>query len=74
MKTTFFGYGNFSLEIRPGHLGAMKTLAYIQVREGLEDKSTKEYLDAIICRADDAVWRDWATRQRLRLDSKLLGP
>ena len=63
-----------ALEIRPGHLGALKTLAYIQVREGQEDSSTRGYLDAIICRADDVGWRDWATRQRLRLDSRLLTP
>lgn len=63
-----------ALEIRPGHLGAMQALAYIQVREGLEDKSTRDYLDAIVARADDAVWQDWAARQRLRLDSKVLAP
>ena len=57
-----------ALEIRPGHLGALQTLAYIQIREGMVDKSTKGYLDAIVCRADDAVWRDWASRQRLKLD------
>ena len=60
-----------ALEVRPGHLGAMETLAYIQVREGLEDKATKDYLDAIIYRSDDAAWKDWATRQRLRLDGRL---
>lgn len=58
-----------ALEIRPGHMGALQTLAYIQIREGLVDKSTKGYLDAIVCRADDAQWRDWAARQRLKLDS-----
>jgi len=63
-----------ALEIRPGHLAALETLVYIQVREGLVDKSTKDNLDAIICRADDAVWKDWATRQRMRLDSRLLAP
>ena len=61
-----------ALEVRPGHLTAMETLAYIQVREGLEDKSTKDCLDAIICRADDAAWKEWATRQRLRIDGKNL--
>ena len=57
-----------ALEIRPGHLGALQTLAYIQVREGMVDKSTMGYLDAIVSRADDEAWRDWASRQRLRLD------
>ena len=58
-----------ALEIRPGHIGALQTLTYIQIREGMTDKSTMGYLDAIVCRADDAVWRDWAARQRLKLDS-----
>lgn len=63
-----------ALEIRPGHLGAIETLVYIQVREGLEDKSTRDNLDAIICRSDDAAWKDWATRQRLRIDSRPIAP
>jgi tetratricopeptide (TPR) repeat protein len=63
-----------ALEVRPGHLGAMKTLAYIQIREGLEDASTREYLDTIASRADDEIWRDWATREQLKLESKTLAP
>lgn len=58
-----------ALEIRPGHMGALQTLAYIQTRQGLVDKATRGYLDAIVCRADDDSWRDWAARQRLKLDS-----
>lgn len=63
-----------ALEIRPGHLGAMQTLAYIQVRDGLEDKTTKGYLDAIIGRSEDATWKDWAMRQRLRIEGRPLAP
>ncbi|MEK7415628.1 MAG: tetratricopeptide repeat protein [Planctomycetota bacterium] len=61
-----------ALEVQPGHLGAIKTLAYIQIREGVEDKTTKGYLDTIVARSDDTIWTDWATRQSLRLESKLL--
>jgi tetratricopeptide (TPR) repeat protein len=63
-----------ALEVQPGHLGAMQTLAFIQVREGLEDKATKDYLDAIVCRSDDPTWTEWATRQRLRLDGRQFAP
>ena len=63
-----------ALEIRPGHLGAMETLAYLQVREGLEDKTTKGYLDTIIYRTDDVVWKEWATQQRLKINNKTLEP
>jgi predicted Zn-dependent protease len=58
-----------ALEIRPGHLGAIQTLAWIQIREGLQDKSTAEYLDTIVARAEDPTWREWAGTQRLRLDA-----
>lgn len=63
-----------ALEVRPGHLGAMKTLAYIQIREDLVDKSTKDYLAAIASRDDDEIWRDWAVRQQLKLESTNLAP
>lgn len=59
-----------ALEIRPGHLAAIQTLAFIQIREGLEDAATKAHLETIIARSDDPVWREWATRQRLKLDAK----
>lgn len=61
-----------ALEVRPGHMGAIQTLAYIQIREGLEDKTTKDHLNTIISRSDDQVWRDWANRQRARLEAKAL--
>jgi Tfp pilus assembly protein PilF len=58
-----------ALEVRPGHLGAVQTLAWIQVREGLQDEATRGHLDTIASRSDDPLWRDWAATQRLRLEA-----
>lgn len=63
-----------ALEVRPGHLLALQTLAWVQVREGLEDQQTVGCLDAIIERSEDPTWKDWAARQRLRLESAAAAP
>lgn len=59
-----------ALEVRPGNLAAIKTIAVIQIREAQTDDTTRGHLDAIIQRSQDPVWRDWAERQRLVLESR----
>jgi tetratricopeptide (TPR) repeat protein len=60
-----------ALEIRPGDLDAMECLAMIQLREGIADATTLVYLDAIILRAHDDAWNDWARSQRPTLEARL---
>jgi tetratricopeptide (TPR) repeat protein len=63
-----------ALEARPGHLGAMKALAMIQIRQGTVDAGTDECLLAIVTRAEEPAWRAWAERQRLRLAAAAPAP
>ncbi len=58
-----------ALEVRPGNLAAIKTIAVIQIRESLTDDTTRAHLDAIVTRSNDQVWRAWAERERLKLDT-----
>lgn len=58
-----------ALEVRPGNLAAIKTIAVIQIREALTDETTRAHLDAIVTRSNDPVWRTWAERERLKLDT-----
>jgi tetratricopeptide (TPR) repeat protein len=60
-----------ALEVRPGHLGAIKVVATIAVNEGHADQTTVQQLDAIVARSDEPEWRDWAREERLRLISRL---
>lgn len=59
-----------ALEVRPGNLAAIKTIAVIQVREAMTDETTRSHLDQIILRSADPVWRAWAERQRDKLDDR----
>jgi len=63
-----------ALEVRPGNLSAIKTIALIQIRERRTDERTLEHLDAIIQRSNDAVWRDWARLHQERLQQGVLKP
>ena len=58
-----------ALEVRPGHLPAIKTIAVIQIREGRTDETTRGHLDAIVTRSREPQWRAWAERQRIKLDA-----
>jgi len=60
-----------ALDVRPGHLGAIKTVAWITINEGHGDQTTISHLDAIVARAEQPEWRDWAFAHRLRLAEKL---
>lgn len=51
-----------ALELRPGYLPAIQTIAWVQLRNGLADAETPKHLDAIANRSDDPAWRDWALR------------
>lgn len=54
-----------ALEVAPGNLAAIETIALVQVREGLKDSSLPTYLAAIAQRGDP-VWQGWAKNQQLR--------
>lgn len=59
-----------ALEVRPGNLAAIKTIAVIQIREALVDDTTRGHLDAIRQRSRDPLWRDWAERESLKLETQ----
>jgi tetratricopeptide (TPR) repeat protein len=59
-----------ALEVRPGNLAAIKTIAVIQIREALVDDTTRGHLDAIRQRSSDPLWRDWAERESLKLEAQ----
>jgi tetratricopeptide (TPR) repeat protein len=63
-----------ALEVSPGDLPAIQTLALIQMREGLVNEATLGYLDSIAQRSSNPVWSNWAQRQRLALETKLHQP
>lgn len=60
-----------ALDVRPGHLGALKAVAWISIQEGQGDQSTLDHLDAIIARAEEPTWQSWARQERIRLAAKL---
>lgn len=55
-----------ALEVRPGYLPAIKALALIHCRWQIDGPETDQHLAAIVERAQDPSWRDWARRQQLR--------
>jgi tetratricopeptide (TPR) repeat protein len=59
-----------ALEVRPGNLPAIKTIAVIQLREAQTDDLTRGYLDTIIQRSNDPQWKDWAERNKLALEAR----
>jgi tetratricopeptide (TPR) repeat protein len=59
-----------ALEVRPGHLGAIKTIAWITVNEGQANQAVSDQLSAIVARANEPEWREWAQQQRLRIEAK----
>ncbi len=61
---------NAALEVQPGHLGAIKTIALISVNENMTDDKTLAHLDAIITRAPESNWRKWAQQERVRLEGR----
>jgi tetratricopeptide (TPR) repeat protein len=61
-----------ALEVRPGNLAAVRTLAYIQINHGLTDEQTIAHLDTIVMRTVDDKWRIWAEKNRDLLRNKQL--
>ncbi|MBA3684864.1 MAG: hypothetical protein H0W72_06445 [Planctomycetes bacterium] len=57
-----------ALEVQPGHLGAIKAIALISVTERMTDDGTVAHLDAIVERAPEAQWREWARGEKVRLE------
>lgn len=61
------GAAKGALEVQPGNLHAMQTLAYVQIRENLVEKQTKQLLESIILRSDEPIWQEWAKRSATEL-------
>ena len=59
-----------ALEVQPGHLPAIQTLALIQVRSDACDEKTPELLAAIVQRSPDPEWRSWAAQSKVRLEAR----
>lgn len=55
-----------ALEVAPGNLAAMQTIALVQVREGMQDTATPGLLAQIRQRSDDAKWTNWSCMQEAR--------
>lgn len=56
-----------ALEVQPGNLQAAQTIAYIQVRNGIVDQTTRGHLERIVYQAADATWVQWARLQLVKL-------
>ena len=65
-----------ALEVAPGNLAAMQSIAWIQVRECLLDASTSELLAQIRNRSEQVQWREWAGRNIIlnRQDALISAP
>jgi Flp pilus assembly protein TadD len=57
-----------ALEVRPGHLPALQGLARALVRTGNRDPRTRELLDELVMRGPNEQWREWAKRERVRME------
>jgi tetratricopeptide (TPR) repeat protein len=51
-----------ALEVSPGNLWAIQTVAYLQVTNDLTDDGTSKLIDSIVMRSTDAKWRGWAEK------------
>ncbi len=58
-----------ALEVSPGNLAAMQTIALVQVREGMTDSATNGLLAQIRSRSMSTEWQDWAARTMMRRSS-----
>jgi len=58
-----------ALEVYPNYLPAIQAIARCQLRYARADNRTDELLHEIRFRANDDVWRRWATEQLLMMDS-----
>ncbi len=54
-----------ALEAYPGHVPTMQALCRLQLRHGLENARTGEYLDLVSLQGETAQWRDWAASRAL---------
>jgi len=57
-----------AIEISPGNLQAVQTLAYLHIEHGLRDEQTEDLLRTIVFRADDPIWATWARRLLAKKD------
>lgn len=58
-----------ALEVREDFLPAIQTMAWIQVRHGIDgERETVELLRTVMARSDRERWRTWAEQHYLKLD------
>lgn len=58
--------------MKPYNLGAIQTLAMIQVNAKLTDEKTPDLLAGILERSQDPEWREWALNAQLRIQNKAM--
>ncbi|MCG3123898.1 MAG: hypothetical protein GIKADHBN_02336 [Phycisphaerales bacterium] len=57
-----------ALEVYPQHLPSMQALARLRVRSGMTGDRTRELLQQVAFKSEDAQWRDWARVQLAKED------
>ncbi|MCK6476467.1 MAG: tetratricopeptide repeat protein [Phycisphaerales bacterium] len=57
-----------ALEVYPQHLPSMQALARLRVRSGMTGDRTRELLQQVAFKSEDAQWRDWARMQLAKED------
>lgn len=62
-----FAAATTAIEVRPGHLGAMRVRAWVAAADGISYDEQMSDLTAIASRDSQAIWRDWALMRRLQL-------
>ena len=55
-----------AIEVQPGNLPAIQTLAFIQVQNAITDEQTGALLATIAERSEDQEWREWARSERMK--------
>ncbi len=61
-----------ALEVQPGHLPAIQTLAFIQITSNQTNDKTLELLASIIERSQEPEWKSWALTSKAQLESRQL--
>ncbi len=61
-----------AIEVQPGHLPAIQTLAFIQITSNQTNDKTLELLASIIERSQEPEWKDWAFTSKAQLEGRQL--
>jgi hypothetical protein len=59
-----------ALEVQPGYINAIQAVTYIQITSGQTDEQTDKLLSAVIERAEEEEWKEWAKREQLKFRAR----